>query len=487
MSDLNKPRSAPELVWFLLVVSIFTLVGSACGKKTNEVPNIVLIYADDLGYADLGCFGASEIKTPNLDRLASQGVRLTQFYVSSPVCCPSRSGLLTGRYPQRNGLHSNIRNDMVNYRHTYSELEYACSPEMSLGLDLREVTIAQVLHDAGYVTGVVGKWDSGRARRFLPLQRGFDYFYGFANTGIDYWTHERYGIPSMYRGNQRIKEIGYATTLFGKEAEQFIERNRDSPFFLYVPFNAPHGPSNVERTGPQAPDEYIQMYGELPGSPRVRYMANITCMDAAVGGILNTLQKLDLEGNTLVIVTSDNGPTSVGRATPFRGQKGDMYEGGIRVPFIARWPGWIGEGTTSDEFCSTLDLFPTISALAGARSNPDVILDGYDIWSVLTEMARSPRHEQYWELRGARAARVDNWKWVLESPRFTIPAEDAVGMLYDLSDDPSEQKDLAVENPEILRMVREKWESWMDEMASSEPRGPFSHSYFELLGYPRRP
>jgi arylsulfatase A-like enzyme len=375
---------------------------------------------------------------------------------------------------------------MVNYGHRYSELEYACSPEMSLGLDLREVTIAQVLREAGYRTGVVGKWDSGRARRFLPLQRGFDFFFGFANTGVDYWTHERYGIPSMFKGNDRIEVDGYATSLFGHEAEEFIKRNRKHPFFLYLAFNAPHGPSNLERTGPQAPERYIRMYGEPPGSARIRYMANITCMDDSVGGILKTIRQQNLEDRTLVIFTSDNGPTSVGQTAPYRGTKGDMTEGGIRVPFIARWPTRIPAGTVSNEFCSTLDLFPTIQNIAGVRSDPAIILDGFDIWPVLAELRESPREEQFWELRGARAAHVGNWKWILESPRFRIPPADAEGELYDLSADPGEQENLAVKNPEVLRAVRERWESWMDEMSSSETRGPFSHSYFELLGYPRR-
>jgi arylsulfatase A-like enzyme len=356
---------------------------------------------------------------------------------------------------------------------------------MTLGLDIRERTIAEVLREAGYVTGVIGKWDSGRAHRFLPLQRGFDYFYGFANTGIDYWTHERYGIPSMFRGNERIRAKGYATTLFGEEAIQFIGRNRDRAFFLYLPFNAPHGPSNFDRTGPQAPQEFVQMYGELPGDSVTRYRANVTCLDNAVGRILEKLQELLLEENTLVIFTSDNGPTRLGETGGYRGLKGDLYEGGIRVPFIARWPGRIAEGTSSDEFCSTLDLFPTLQSIAGA-SFETIKLDGFNILPVLTEAARSPRERQFWELRGARAARVDNWKWILKSPRFAIPPIDAPGELFDLANDPGEQNDLAAERPEQLRMIREAWESWMDEIALSEPRGPFSHSYFELLGFPRR-
>ncbi|MDA2937787.1 sulfatase-like hydrolase/transferase [Acidobacteria bacterium AH-259-A15] len=461
-------------------------VQTAAFQRQRELkPNILLIYADDLGYGDLGCFGSTEVKTPNLDRMASQGMRLTDFYVTAPICGPSRSGLLTGRYPQRNGLYSNIRNNMVNYDHRYKELEYVFSPEMTQGLDVREVTIAQVLKQAGYTTGIVGKWDSGRAWPFLPLQRGFDFFYGFANTGIDYWTHERYGIPSMFRGNERIKEEGYATNLFRREALRFIEENKERPFFLYVPFNAPHGPSNLERTGPQAPDEYIRMYAGLPTDRRTRYMANITCMDAAVGEILNKLTELGLDQNTLVIFTSDNGASTVGRNTPLRGSKGDMYEGGFRVPFIARWPGRIAKGKVSHEFCSTLDLFPAFLALAGVEPPEGLIVDGYNILPVLTDQAKSPRKEHFWELQGSRAARVGNWKWVLESPNWLAPPKDATGELFDLSADPSEEHDLAAKKPEVLKQLKARWESWMNEMANSEPRGPFSNTYFELLGFPR--
>jgi len=439
-----------------------------------------------MGFGDLGCFGDPEVKTPHLNRMASEGMRLTDFHVAAPVCCPSRSGLLTGRYPQRNGLFTNIRNDMVNFGYRYSMLEYATSPEMTQGLDLREVTVAQALKRAGYATGVVGKWDSGRDHSYLPLQRGFDFFYGFANTGIDYWTHERYGVPSMFRGNQLIKEEGYATDLFRREALRFIDENRERPFFLYVPFNAPHGPSNLEKTGPQAPVEYIELYGKPPGTGRMRYLANISCLDAAAGAILERLKRNGLDDNTLVIFASDNGATSIGRNKPFRGWKGEMYEGGIRTPGIARWPGRIPKGVSCDEFCGTLDLFPSFVRLAGAAPARDVKLDGYDILPVLTEGARSARKEQFWELRGSRAARIDEWKWVLESKRGELPPDDAPGELFDLEVDPGETRNLADDKPEVLRMVRGRWIAWMNEMAKSEPRGPFSsREYFRVLGFPR--
>jgi arylsulfatase A-like enzyme len=449
-------------------------------------PNIVFLYADDMGFGDLACFGDPEVKTPHLDRLASEGMRLTDFHVAAPVCGPSRSGFLTGRYPQRNGLFTNIRNDMVNYGYRYSMLEYAASPEMTQGLDLREVTVAQPLKQAGYATGIVGKWDSGRDFPFLPLQRGFDFFYGFANTGIDYWTHERYGVPSMFRGNQLIKEEGYATDLFRREALRFIDENKHRPFFLYVPFNAPHGPSNLEQTGPQAPEEYVRLYGKPPGTGRMRYLANISCMDAAVGAILDRLRQHGLDDNTLVLFSSDNGATQVGRNKPYRGWKGEMYEGGIRVPGIARWTGRIPKGVTCPHFCGTLDLFPTFLRAAGAALPTNVKLDGRDILPLLTAGARPARTEQFWELRGSRAARIGRWKWVAESRRGEVPPDTAPGELYDLEADPGESRNLAGEQPEALRMARERWAAWMNEMARSEPRGPFSsREYFRVLGFPR--
>src|SRR4051794_6606172 len=251
MIDCRKAKG--RLVWAAGLFFVASMAASgplrAAPSGEGARPNVVLIVADDLSYRDLGCFGGPEIKTPNLDRLAAEGVRATSFYVTWPACTPSRGSILTGRYPRRNGLYDMIRNDMVDYGHRYTEDEYAISPEMTLGLDVREVTIAQVLKQAGYATGVFGKWDSGRARRFLPLQRGFDAFYGFANTGIDYWTHERYGIPSLFRGNERIKEEVYATDLLRRQALRFIGTNKDRPFFLYVSFSAPHGASRLTERG----------------------------------------------------------------------------------------------------------------------------------------------------------------------------------------------------------------------------------------------
>ncbi|HEX7896533.1 MAG TPA: sulfatase-like hydrolase/transferase [Planctomycetota bacterium] len=447
----------------------FLVLLAGCGTTRPETParpNILFILADDLGYGDLGCFGNREVRTPHLDRLAAEGARLTNFYVTWPACTPSRGSILTGRYPRRNGLYEMIRNDLVDQGFRYTEETYATSPEMTLGMDLREVSFAQVLKSAGYATGVVGKWDGGRAERFLPLQRGFDFFYGFANTGIDYWTHERYGIPSMFRGNARVKEPGYATDLFRREAVRFMRERRDGPFALYVAFNAPHGPSNLERTGMQAPDDAVARYPGLdPTANKTRYLACVTRLDDAVGELLATLRELGLDRNTLVLLSSDNGGTKVGSNGPLRGFKGQLFEGGLRVPTIARWPGRVPAGSTRDEVLSALDLFPTFLGLAGARAPEGLVLDGVDLMPVLEGKARSPRRDLFWEHSTSRAARVGSLKW--------IETADGSGGLYDLAADVGESRDLSRERPDALDDLRRRWAAWKQTMDRAEPRGPF--------------
>ena len=229
------------------------LVAASC--LGAEKPNIVLIVSDDQGYNDLGVLG-DHIITPSLDRLANEGVRLTNFYVAWPACTPSRGAFLTGRYPQRNGIYDMIRNEAPDYGLKYKPDDYAVTWERIGGMDTREVLLPKMLKTAGYYSGIFGKWDLGVHRRFLPLQRGWDEFYGFVNTGIDYYTHERYGVPSMYRDNSPTTEDKgtYCTYLFQREAVRFVKENKDRPFFLYLPFNAPHGPRTwTPRSAPAEP------------------------------------------------------------------------------------------------------------------------------------------------------------------------------------------------------------------------------------------
>lgn len=452
-----------RLIAAIAVVWLSVLTTFAGQVSTR--PNVVLIVADDLGYHDLGCMGNRKVQSPHIDRLSAEGVRGTSFYVTWPACTPSRGSLLTGRYPQRNGLYDMIRNDMVNYGHRFTEAEYAISPEMTLGLDLREVTIAQPLREAGYACGMIGKWDSGRARRFLPPQRGFDFFYGFANTGIDYWTHERYGIASMFRGNERVTEVGYATDLFGREAVRFVRENHERPFFLYLAFNAPHSASNLEKISYQAPDDAIARYsGRDPRDKETIYYAMISRMDDMIGQLMATLRELKIDERTLILFTSDNGGSSAARNTPLHGKKAQMFEGGIRVPLLARWPGKLAAGKTTDEFLTTLELFPTLINLSGAKAPQGVKLDGFDILPALNGETKSPRQEMFWQRRGDKAARVGNWKWV---------ESEAGSGLFDLSTDLAETRDLSSSRPEVLNRVKQRFAAWQTEMEASEPRGPF--------------
>jgi len=444
--------------------------------REQRPPNILLIVSDDQGYRDLGCYGGAEIKTPHLDRLAAGGVRLTDFYVTWPACTPSRGSLLTGRYPQRNGTYDMFRNDKVDDDYLYPPSEYATSWEMIGGMDTREVLIPRVLKEAGYASGIFGKWDLGQLQRFLPLQRGFDEFYGFTNTGIDYWTHERYGVPSMRRGNAPTTEDKgtYCTDLFGREALRFIREQKDRPFFCYVPFNAPHGASNLDRPRPgvQAPLEYIQKhYGPYdPAHPhtresrRKRYMAAVTYMDEAIGEMLDLLEETGQADNTLVIFFSDNGGGGGADNAPLRGGKSRMFEGGLRVPCLLRWPGVIPAGTVCREFLTSLEIFPTLCKVAGAATPAGVELDGFDMLPVLTGKRQSSRQEMFWQRRADKAARVGHWKWV-ESSRGSG--------LFDLSNDIAEQHDLSQENPEKLSHLKARFAAWTKRMNQADPRGPF--------------
>jgi len=450
-------------------------------------PNIVLIVSDDQGYNDLGVTNPT-ILTPNLDRLANEGLRLTNFYVTWPACTPSRGSILTGRYPQRNGLYDMIRNEVPDLGVKMAAEDYEFSQERITGMDTREVMISDVLSEAGYACGVFGKWDGGQLKRFLPLARGFDDYYGFANTGIDYFTHERYGVPSMFRGfTPTTEDKGtYATYLFERESLRFLKEHKDQPFFLYVPFNAPHGASNLDpaiRGAVQAPEEYRAKYPALeaeaglkPGKRygedamvpndaerEVSYKGAVTCMDAAIGKILDTLDEHELADNTIVIFFSDNGGSGKADNSPLSGHKGQMLEGGIRVPCLVRWPGVTQAGAVSDAFLTSLELFPTFCNATATPLPKEVLLDGFDMRATLAG-APSPREEMYWQRRGDKAARVGNWKW--------IDAGRGSG-LYDLSEDVAEKNDLSQERPEVLKKLQEKFAAWRAQMDAAEPRGPF--------------
>jgi arylsulfatase A-like enzyme len=446
--------------------------------QSQAAPNVIFIISDDQGYPDLGCIGSKPLITPNLDKLAAEGVRGTSFYVTWPACTPSRGSVLTGRYPQRNGLYDMVRNDMVNFGHRYTAEEYAVSPEMTLGLDVREVTIGDMLKKSGYATGCVGKWDMGQAKRYLPLQRGFDFFYGHGNNGIDYNTHELYSVPSLFRGNARTEEDKgtYVTDVFRRESLAFLnEHLGKKPVFLYLAFNAPHGASTFgegtvagekkKPEGVQAPEKYVAMYrGKVEDERLARYCGAVTCMDEAIGALMDAVEKAGQKENTIFLFMSDNGGSGNGGNAPLKGSKSTMWEGGLRVPFIMRWPGKLPAGKVTDEFLTSLELVPTLLAATGAKAPDGVKLDGFDMLPVLQGEAKSSRREMFWQRRSDKAARFENWKWL----------ESAKGKgLYDLSADLGEKNDLSKEKPEIAKMMQERFAAWRREMDATEPRGPF--------------
>jgi arylsulfatase A-like enzyme len=469
-----------------ILATTVTLVAASCFAA--DKPNIVLIVSDDQGYNDLGVL-SDRIITPNLDRLVKEGVRLTDFYVAWPACTPSRGAFLTGRYPQRNGIYDMIRNEAPDYGHKYTPENYAVTWERIGGMDTREILLPRMLKQAGYYSGIFGKWDLGVHRRFLPLQRGWDEFYGLVNTGIDYYTHERYGVPSMYRNNSPTTEDKgtYCTYLFQREAVRFVKENKDRPFFLYLPFNAPHGASSLDpmvRGGAQAPEEWRKMYPELHaqegytggtryGKPAkvmnralrlTHYLGSVTAMDAAIGEVLDLLDEYNLTENTIVIFFADNGGSGGADNSPLRAGKSRVFEGGIRVCCTIRYPKRIPAGTVNREFLTSLELLPTLLNLAGVAPPEGVVLDGFDMMPMLADKKPSPRKEMYWKRRAKEAARVENWKWVRnESGTF----------LFDLSKDISEKNNLIDKMPEKAAEMQQHFENWLKRMDEAEPRGPF--------------
>ncbi len=403
--------------------------------EAERPPNIVVILSDDQGYADLGCQGRPDpVSTPGVDRLAAEGVRFTSGYASAYVCSPTRAGLLTGRYQQRFGF----------YR----------APDSRMGLPLSERTLADLLGEAGYATGVFGKWHQGLEPEYHPLQRGFDSFYGFlGHGGHDYFqllaTDDH---SSMFRDGERIEDTGYLTDNLAREAVAFIERHRDEPFFLYLPFNAVHSPL-------QAPEADVEEHDT--GDPeRDVYLAMLHRMDQAVGRVLDCLEHEGLREQTLVVYLSDNGGARGNLAdnTPLRDFKHSVYEGGVRVPFLVSWPGTLPEGEVCDEPVIGLDVLPTACAAAGVSLPGDRIYDGVDLLPLLRGEAEGPLHSSlYWDgADGKLAVRSGRWKWV--------DNRGEIG-LFDLEADVVEQENLSALHPDVTERLAGQFTAWRATMA----------------------
>ena len=402
------------------------------GNAAAAKPNVVLILADDLGYGELGCQGAKDIPTPFIDSIAASGVRFTDGYVSCPVCSPTRAGLLTGRYQQRFGHEFNPGN--VD----------AAAP---FGLPKEETLLPERLKEAGYRTALVGKWHLGVRQDSRPLSRGFDEFFGFLGGAHAYVPAGDTPANPIYRGDSPVKEQEYLTDAFAREAEAFIDRNHTRPFFLYLAFNAVHSPL-------QAPEKYTSRFSSIPAGNRRTFAAMLSAMDDAVGKVLQALRRHGIEENTLIIFLSDNGgPTRQTTSSngPLRGFKGQVLEGGIRVPFMMQWKGRVPAGKTLSAPVISLDIAPTVLAAAGISQPAG--LDGKDLLPFLAqEQAGSPHDALFWRFGDQKAVRRGDWKLV------TLPAEGT--RLYNLSSDIGEAKDLSAANDATVREMTGLLEDW---------------------------
>lgn len=410
-------------------------------RETEQRPNVVLILADDLGYAGIGCQGARDIPTPHIDGLAAAGVRLTSGYVTCPVCAPTRAGLLTGRYQQRFGFETNPGPQAF--------------ADPNFGLPQSEKTLAERLKDLGYVTGMFGKWHVGYRTGLRPTERGFDEFYGFLSGAHDYLTGGM-GVArqAMLRGTKQVQEHEYLTDAFGREAVSFIERHRDRPFFLYLPFNAVHAPL-------QADSKYLKRFDHIANEKRRIHCAMVSALDDNVGRVLEALRRHGLEERTLVIFLSDNGgptPQTTASNAPLRGFKGQLWEGGIRVPFIMQWKGKLPAGKVYDAPVSALDIVPTVMAATGKPVPASEELDGVDLTPYLMGTRSGEPHEVlYWRFQSQRAIRKGDWKLVRT-------LQDSRWRLYHLRSDIGESRDLSEREPGRVRELQEAWNAWNAEL-----------------------
>lgn len=412
------------------------LASVAQSAPPERPPNIIIVLADDLGYGDLGVYGSTLIKTPNLDAMARQGVRLTDFYASASNCTPSRAGLLTGRYAIRSALAHQVI--FVHDLH---------------GLPQAEFTIAEMLKPLGYRTAIIGKWHLGHTPEHWPTTQGFDYYYG-----LPYSNNQ---TPlALYRGAEKIEEPVEQATLterYTAEAIRFIEQNREQPFFIYLPHTAPHVPLHV--TERFAGKSRAGLYGDVVGM-----------LDWSMGELLDTLQGLGLDDNTLVIFTSDNGPYPQGSPGELRGGKGTPWEGGYRVPFIARWPGHIPAGSVSKGIAMNIDLLPTLQAITGAALPASLQLDGKNIEMLLAGNSNSP-HEVLYYFSDERiaAVRTPNWKMMVQA-RYRgidrrLPEHDVL-LLFDMRKDPGERYSIAAHRPDKWRELQEHLERGQRDLES---------------------
>jgi arylsulfatase A-like enzyme len=427
-------------------------VFAAVSARTR--PNIVVILADDLGYADLGCQGSAEVKSPNIDTIAASGVRFTSGYVSAPQCCPSRAGLMTGRAQNRFGFEAN----------------WPASAGATAGLPVSERTLGDHFKTAGYKTGMVGKWHLGDSEEKRPYNRGFDETFWNPNGGVLFPDPKTGFVSNLYRGAEPVQEKEYSTDAFGREACAFIERHLREPFFLYLAFIPPHWPM-------QAKPEHLARYAHIRDLHRRTMLGMMASLDENVGRVLAKLREEKLEENTLVFFLSDNGgPTGRARPQPdadfeygqntskndpCRGVKGDLLEGGIRVPFLVQWKGHLPAGKLYDPPVISLDILPTALAAAGVVPDPASNLEGVNLLPFLSgEKAGAPHDALCWRFRFP-SAQPARHRWAIRQGEWKLVKNDKEPLaLYNLAEDSGETNNLASAQTDRVRAMQEEWKQW---------------------------
>lgn len=410
-------------------------------RSETQKPNFVIIFCDDMGYGDLACFGSTKNRTPNLDQMAGEGMKFTDFYVTSGVCTPSRSSLLTGCYPKRVDMHQDSKGRCVLF----------CAANK--GLNPNEITIAELLKQQGYATCCIGKWHLGDQPKFLPTRQGFDYYYGIPysnDMGGEKRNGKRPPLPLMQ--NEKVIEApanqNTLTKRYTAEALEFIKKNKSKPFFIYLPHSMVHNPLHASKNFRGKSDNGI--YGDA-----------VEEIDFSTGQILDTLKKLDLDKNTLVVFTSDNGASNQfgGSNAPLRGHKGSTWEGGMREPCLMWWPGHIPAGKTCSQMAITMDLLPTFTGLAGASLPVDREIDGRNIWPLMSRAGAKSPHEAfyYYQIDQLQAVRSGKWKLHLalkqKKKNWGEPEPDSPLQLYDLEADIGETTDVAEQHPDVVKRL----------------------------------
>lgn len=448
-----------KLQGILLAVALAWLVSHTQAAETATRPNIVFVLIDDFGYADCGPYGAKDIRTPNIDRLAREGVKFTDFYANAPVCTPTRCGFLTGRWQQRVGLEWAMGFSADSFRRKGNE--WVPEPDIhGLGLPTTIPTLPKMLKAAGYATGAFGKWHLGFKDEYNPTKHGFDEYFGELLGHCDYYTHSYYdGTYALREGLKPVKVEGYLTDLINRRAVDFVRMQGQQPFFLYVPHLAVHCPYQP----PGRPFPSVTKANMYDGDRRV-YAAMVEKIDEGVGMLLAELEKQGVLDNTLFVLSSDNGGERYSDNSPLFHHKSTLWEGGIRVPCLMRWPAKLPKGKVTSQVGITMDLTATFAAIAGAKPAVDRPFDGINLLPILTGEQNEQTRTLCWRIdrvaRQQKAVRHGNWKYIQDSN---------VEMLFNLANDIGERHDVSFQNPEVFADLKGRLAAWEAELAKERP------------------